>query len=660
MSDERPVTILVVDDNPATRYSTRRFLRAAGFAVVEAATGGEAIACAQAGVDAVVLDVNLPDIDGFEVCRRLRTSDRTRRVPIIHLSATFAADADKVHGLNAGADGYLTHPIEPPVLIATVNAFLRARQAEDGMRRSEERFRTIFDRASNGIALLSDGLVYVEVNPAMGRMLGRDREEIVGKHISAFLPRQAEEVVPVIVDALAADGQWRGTLPHTRAARPGDHGSGDGLVELDWHVSAHSSPEFHLAMVTDVTARRALDAERERLLASERAARADAERANNLKDEFLATLSHELRTPLNAIVGWAQLLQREGVDLEDVKEGSESIERNARVQTALIADLLDVSRITSGKLRLDLEPVEPASLIRSAMDAVTPVAIAKGVVIDQDLDPTTGMISADPGRLRQVVWNLANNAVKFTLPGGEVTVRLRQTGGEAVITVSDAGQGIAGDFLPHIFERFRQQDGTTRRGHGGLGLGLAIVRELVEMHHGTVSAESPGEGKGATFTVRLPVCSGDRAGSGAAPKVPLKPALPRTILRDVRVLIVDDDADARDLVRRVLTEFAATIMEAASVEEAIRLLEASPPDVLVSDIGMPILDGYDLIREIRSRGCTAEALPAIALTAFARPEDQERLLRSGFQVYLSKPIDTRNFIHTIASLLGRAKTCDSD
>jgi PAS domain S-box-containing protein len=650
--DKNPVTILVVDDNPATLYSTSRFLKAAGFTTVEAANGEEALARAGEGVDVVVLDVNLPDIDGFEVCRRLRAREETSRMPIIHLSATFAADADKVHGLNAGADGYLTHPVEPPVLIATVNAFLRARQAEEGMRRSEQRFRTIFDQASNGITLITDGFVYVEVNPAMCRMLGRSRAEVVGKHVSAFLPREEEERIATLIRNVESGGQWRGTLPHL-------HASGR-TVELDWHVSAHSAPGLHLAMVGDVTERRAFDAERERLLASERAARADAERANRLKDEFLATLSHELRTPLNAIVGWAQILQTATVSAEDVREAAESIERNANAQASLISDLLDVSRITSGKLRLDVERVDPVSLIRTAMDAISPDAIAKGVVIDQDLDRNTGPVAADPKRLRQVVWNLMNNAVKFTPPGGEVTVRLRRKGEDVEIVVSDTGQGIGPEFLPYLFERFRQEDGSTRRNHGGLGLGLAIVRHLVEMHGGTVRAESAGEGKGSTFTVRLPARAETGAdGGGTEPGSPVPPAavrLPRSALAGVRVIVVDDDPDARAMVRRVLVEFGATVAEAGGVDEALALLEGPRPAVLVSDIGMPRRDGYDLIRAARAGGHPPEVLPAIALTAFAREDDRDRALGAGFQAHLAKPINTSRLVETIARLTGRLVT----
>lgn len=649
--DSRPATVLIVDDNPATLYSTSRFLRSAGFAVTEAATGEEALNRAEEGVDVVILDVNLPDIDGFEVCRRLRSGEKTARATIIHLSATFAADMDKVHGLDAGADGYLTHPVEPPVLIATVNAFLRARQAEEEMRRSEEKFRAIFNQALNGIILISQELVYVEVNPAMAKMLGRRREEVVGRHMSAFLPCNSESQMHAVARDLQTEGCWQGSLPHL-------HANGN-VVELEWKISTHTTPGMRLGIVNDITERRAFDAEREQLLLNERAARADAERANQLKDEFLATLSHELRTPLNAIVGWAQILKSTEAKPEDYREGIEAIERNAKAQTELISDLLDVSRIISGKMRLELQPVDPVSLIRSAVEGFSATAIAKGIVIDQDLDPRVGTIHADPGRLQQVIWNLGHNAVKFTPAGGEITVRMRRIENEIEITVSDTGQGINPAFLPHIFERFRQEDGTTRRNHGGLGLGLAIVKHLVEMHGGRINAASEGEGKGAAFTVYLPL-----SGPSASAQEPdaILDRTPRaseehhrTLLEGTRVLIVDDDPDARTLIHRVFKRYGAKVTEAETVDEALNLLTQSPPAVLISDIGMPKRDGYDLIQAVRSKGYSADALPAIALTAFARPEDQKHSLVAGFQKHLAKPVDTHALIEAVAVLVGESR-----
>ena len=652
MSDPRPETILVVDDNPATLYSTARVLRGAGFNVVEADTGLSAVERAR-NVDLVVLDVNLPDIDGFEVCRRIRSDPNVARLPVIHLSATFVQDTDKVHGLEVGADGYLTHPVEPPVLVATVNAFLRTRHAEDAMRRSEARFKAVFENALDGIALINEDQIYLDANPAMCRLLGLPRDGIVGKHASVFIPAEHKAQAEAATRTLDSAGSWRGHLPLIRAD--------GGTVQLEWSISRHSLPGVRLAVVTDVTERLAIEKERELLLSSERAARAEAERANRLKDDFLATLSHELRTPLNAIVGWSQILRTPNVTTEDLAEGLESIERNARVQTQLIDDLLDVARITSGKLRLDVRAVDPAAVVGAALEAVAPAARAKGIELRAALDPHAGGVSADASRLQQVVWNLVNNAVKFTPRGGSIDVALRRTDDAHVeITVADNGQGVHPDLLPHLFERFRQGDARTTRSHGGLGLGLAIVKQLVEMHGGTVEARSEGEGRGATFFARIPlspVAHRPEAEHGAAAAPPPATTAARratfTRLDGVRVLVVDDEPDARDLMKRLLQECAADVAGARDVPEALALVDTFRPNVLVSDIGMPQRDGYDLIRTVRERGHTEHTLPAVALTAFARPEDRTRVLASGYQAHVAKPVDPVELTAVIGSLAAR-------
>jgi signal transduction histidine kinase len=518
---QRPPAVLVVDDNPAGRYSTARVLRSAAFTVLEAETGQEALEKAS-DADLVVLDVNLPDMSGFEVCRIIRNDARTARIPVIHLSATFVRDVDKVHGLEMGADGYLTHPVEPPVLLATVKAFLRARQAEE---------------------------------------------------------------------------------------------------------------------------------ERERLLELERAARAEAELANRLKDEFLATLSHELRTPLNAIVGWSDVLRNGHPTATDLAEGLEAIERNAKAQAQLISDLLDVSRITSGKLRLDVRPIDLPGTIRESLEALVHSIQSKGIELEQSMIEDVGPILGDPQRLQQVIWNLVSNAVKFTPRGGKIRVALDAKGGSARITVEDNGRGIKADFLPHIFERFRQEDATSKRNQGGLGLGLAIVQRLVEMHGGTVEAQSEGEGRGARFIVRLPLEGAREMERGGEERGSTGPGEYEP-LRGVRVLVVEDDDDSRRLLTRALKRAGAEVAEASSVKAALGLLEASHPQVLVSDLGMPGQDGYDLVREVRGRGLTEREMPAIALTAFARSEDEERSLQAGFQVHLSKPVDQGKLVAAITSLAG--------
>ena len=644
MAARTPAAILVVDDNAPTRYSTSRVLRREGFTVLEAGTGQEALAIAAAEpLDLIVLDVNLPDVDGFEVCRRLRAAPFTAHLPVIHLSATFTNDVDKVQGLNAGADGYITHPVEPPVLVATVNAFLRARRAEDAMRESEAKFKAVFEQALNGIALLSHDMIFLEANPALCATFGRDRAHVVGKHISAFNTGGSEPRIAEITDALAAGGAWRGTLPVLHA--DGRH------VELEWSVSIHSGPGIRLAITTDVTERREIEAERERLLIAERAARAEAERANQVKDDFLAALSHELRTPLNAIVGWSQLLKArvEGGD-PNVVAGVHAIERNARVQAQLIADLLDVSRVASGKLQLDRQWFEPAEAIEAALETVRPPAVARDIAIEVVLDSGREPICWDAARFQQVVWNLVDNAVKFSDGGGRVEVRLAQSDTQVELSVSDRGRGISPEFLPYVFEPFRQEHVGSKREHGGLGLGLAIVRQLVEAHDGRITVQSPGEGRGTTFTVRLPR-QGRVLGTALSPQG-APAAMPS--LEGTRVLVVEDDYDARVLVRRLLEDAGAEVAEACSVDDAVAAVAAFEPAIVISDLGIPHADGFDLIRRIRARA-SGDTLPAIALTAFARDEDRSRALAAGYQIHLSKPAAPAQLLGAVAGLVHRPR-----
>jgi PAS domain S-box-containing protein len=474
----------------AARLQLRRNRNLYCFNVTEAINGEQGLEFAGQGADLILLDVNLPDLHGFEVCRRLRENPQTKRLPVIHLSATFVKEIDKAQGLDSGGDGYLTHPVEPPVLIATVNAFLRTRSAEDEMGRSEAKFKAVFDNASSGILLLDQNLAYLEVNPAMCDLLARPLEEIVGKPLSAFTPSGTSIGSDQIELALKAKGAWRGMFPLLRS---------DGkLVHLEWYISVHSFPGVRLAVVTDMTERLRLEAERDDLLASERAARTQAERASYLKDEFLGTLSHELRTPLNSILLWAQMLSRRVEDPE-VLRGLATIERSTHVQAQLISDLLDVSAIVSGKLRLDIQKLDLVAMIKATLETLTPAIDAKELKLETLFDPRVAAISGDPARLQQVIWNLINNASKFMPKGGRIDISVERIHSQVKIVVSDNGQGIEPDLLPYLFERFRQGDVSTKRNSGGLGLGLAIVKHLVELHGGTVSASSEGPGTGAEF-----------------------------------------------------------------------------------------------------------------------------------------------------------------
>ena len=403
--------------------------------------------------------------------------------------------------------------------------------------------------------------------------------------------------------------------------------------------------------------------EREELLEAERAARAEAERVNLVKDEFLATISHELRTPLNAILGWSQVLASGRHGPEDLRQGLETISRNARSQAQIIEDLLDMSRIISGKLRLDVQPTDPGGVVDGAVESVRPSADAKEIRLRKIIDPHAGPVSADPNRLQQVVWNLLSNAVKFTPKGGKVEVRVERVNSHVEVTVSDSGMGIKADFLPHLFERFRQADSTTTRQYGGLGLGLSIVKQLVELHGGSVRAESAGEGQGATFVVSLPLAP-LRGGGGDDDDGREHPTSAGTAssrigdeelrLAGVRVLVVEDEPDARELIRRVLARCEAEVVTAASASEGMERLRARRPDVIVSDIGMKDRDGYQFIRDVRQLpDAEGGRTPAIALTAFARSEDRTRAMMAGYQVHVAKPIEPRELVATVGSLAGR-------
>jgi PAS domain S-box-containing protein len=418
----------------------------------------------------------------------------------------------------------------------------------------------------------------------------------------------------------------------------------------------------------DITERKDAEVERDRLLASAEAAQREAEDANRLKDEFLATASHELRTPLTAVVGWARMLRGGKLDAENQACALEAIERNANLQTKLIEDLLDISRIINGKLTLDVRPIEMAHVINDAVNTVRPAAEAKNITIETRFDPQAEPVLGDANRLQQAVWNLLSNAIKFTPKNGHIEVALLRVDSQIEISIRDSGEGISGEFLPFVFERFRQADGKTTRSHGGLGLGLAIVRHLVELHGGTAHAYSQGEGRGATFSLRLPILvvqnpaanyreAQSLTNTGASIKGGLKIECPPR-LDGVRVLIVDDDRDTRLMLKALLSQCEAEVVTAGSAGEALQEMERQKPDVLVSDVGMPVQDGYEFIKKVREIEANKDdrAIPALALTAYAKAEDRVRALSRGYQVHLSKPVEPAEFILVVANLAGRDST----
>ena len=634
-------TVLVVDDNPTTRYTTARVIRAAGFETCEAATGGEALALASRQVSAVVLDVHLPDFSGFEVCRELRLKPETATLPVVHLSATFVRNEDKVAGLNAGADAYLVHPVEPPVLVATLQALIRARMAEEKQRNSEARFRAIYDHAPTGMALIDAEGRFADVNPAMVAMLGQSRDALIGQPVSAFAPDEwTAFVLNHTAGAQPPASSWKGEFPLLRQ---------DGSwIRLEWTMSAHIEPGLRVGIALDVSERFELEARRREVLEREQAARAAAERLSRTKDDFVAVLSHELRNPLNAIGGWVHVLKVGNRTPEQMEKGLNAIDRSVKAQTRLIADILDVSRISSGKLRLHREWSEPRALVSAAIEALAAPAAAKrlSIVFDQgQVDPPAWL---DATRFQQIVWNLLSNAIKFSSEAGRILVELHREGDLLDLTVQDFGRGISSDFLQHLFDRFSQSDSPDNRFHGGLGLGLSIVRNLAELHGGSVSAHSAGEGHGATLRVVLGVVP-----SGEAPLVLLdtddarpagallsSSASADRVLAGLDVMVIEDNADASEIMAVVLSDAGATVRLGVDYDEALHLFEQKWPDVLISDIGLPGRDGYELIREVRQRE-RARGKPrlfCVAHTAFTRPQDHARATEAGFDAHLGKPL----------------------
>ncbi|CAN5620397.1 ATP-binding protein [soil metagenome] len=424
---------------------------------------------------------------------------------------------------------------------------------------------------------------------------------------------------------------------------------------------AHDTVARWFGTCTDIQVQKELLSQREQLLEAERAARSEAERLSRMKDEFLATLSHELRTPLTAILGWAQIINRPAAKAEDVSQGVDVIQRNARAQAQIIEDLLDMSRIISGKVRLETQPLDLVAIVQAAVEAVRPAADGKGIRLKCAITPLPNLfISGDANRIQQVLWNLLTNALKFTPKGGSVEARFEYSDTHAEISVVDSGDGIKPEFLPYVFDRFRQADATTTRRHGGLGLGLSIVKQLTELHGGSVRVTSPGIGYGSTFVVALPL-----ARVHGAPQPRIEPHPQKAVestdrpeakieLDGVRVLVVDDEPDTRILIKRLLEDSNATVTFASTVDEAIRLLQAGLFNVLLSDIGMPGEDGYTLIRRVRALGKSANGnIPAIALTAYARAEDRVKAIAAGFLMHVAKPVEPIELITMVAGAAGR-------
>ncbi|MFO0831526.1 MAG: ATP-binding protein [Phycisphaerales bacterium] len=645
--------VVLADDNADMREYVQRMLSGEGYAVVAVPDGRAALDEAERErPDLLLSDVMMPGLDGFSVLRAVRAHPELSDLAVILLSARAGEEA-KVEGLERGADDYLVKPFSAAELKARVRANIEvsrlrrsAAERERALRLEAESER---DRLQIVLGAIRDRFVVIDsewrfrfASESWCAVTGYSREQAVGRSVWELFPH-------------VAGTAWEARVRRVMASRqPDSFEFQDESTGQWWDVRVSPVAGGGVSQLAlDITERRRMEDERRQLLDSERAARAEAERATRLKDEFLATLSHELRTPLNAITGWAHLLRKDAGDAERVRKGIEVIERNTRIQTQLIADLLDMSRIITGKMRLDVQRVELPVVVHAAIESVSPAAEAKGIRLQAVIEPISDAVNGDPARIQQIVWNLLSNAIKFTPKGGRVQVVLARVNSHVEITVGDTGRGIDPAFLPHVFDRFRQADSTAARSQGGLGIGLALVKQLAELHGGRVRARSDGEGQGATFVVELPLAvlkSSDEPREHPRAVLLSRDGTNAPRLDGLRVLVVDDEPEALDMVHRMLEDCHVGVTKAASAEAATALLEQHPFDIILSDIGMPTRDGYEFMTEVRRRGIRT---PAAALTAFARTEDKTRALLVGYQAHIAKPVDPAELFATIAAMSGR-------
>jgi PAS domain S-box-containing protein len=496
-----------------------------------------------------------------------------------------------------------------------------------------------------------DGII-TSWNKGAEHLFGYTAEEIIGKPVVILIPPDHEDEEPGILERLRRGER----IEHYETQRVRKDGT---LIEVSLTVSQIKKADGTVIgaskIARDITKRKQAEARLQEALRQAQEARQQAEEASRLKDEFLATVSHELRTPLTSMMGWIGMLRHGKLEEETARKAMETIDRNVKSQAQLVEDLLDISRIVSGKMHLNVRPVEPSSIINAAVDAIRHAAEAKNIRLQMIVDPSTGAVAGDYERLQQVVWNLLSNAVKFTPKGGRVEVRLERVESNVEVTVSDNGKGIRPEFLPFVFERFSQADGSTTRAYGGLGVGLAIVKSIVEQHGGTVRASSEGEDQGASFTVSLPVKEVEpsrqpREPSERAAQASTTPECPQE-LTGLRILMVDDELDTCQMVSTAFEQCGAKVLIATSAAEALGHMHKWIPDVLIADISMPEMDGYELIRQIRKRAPQAGGgIPAVALTAMARIEDRAKVLASGYQMYVAKPVELAELRAVIASL----------
>ena len=633
--------ILLADDNRDMRDYLEKLL-SSSYQVETVADGMAALKAVQANPpDLVLSDVMMPGMDGFELLRSLRAELQTQEIPIILLSAR-AGEESRIEGLEAGADDYLIKPFSTRELLARIEATLKLAQLRKTTQTLRQQRETAEANLQNVLTSLRDGFLtldynwhYTYINDRQLEIIARTREEVINKNVW--------DIFPDIVDTEFYYQAERVMLERTPLQFEYYYPTWDRWFENRIYPIADGIA----ILCAEISDRKQIEQEREQLLARETEARSKAEELNRMKDEFLAIVSHELRTPLNPILGWSQLLSSGKLNSEQTAKGIAIVERNAQLQAQLIEDLLDVSRILRDKIKLDKTPVDLQQVIKDAIATVQLTAEAKSISITTKFESNVGLVLGDSRRLQQIVWNLLTNAIKFTPEGKQVTVTLSSNGKSATIQLIDTGKGIEPEFLPYIFDRFRQADSASTRNFGGLGLGLAIVQHLTKLHDGAIAVTSPGEGQGSTFTVELPLA---HINTKMPPNSIQDNLAEAKKLTGIRVLAVDDEADSLSLLAFILEQEGAEVTTATSATEAIKILSESTFDLLISDIGMPDVNGYELMRQIRSMPSQA-AIRAIALTAYAGEFDRQQAREAGFQQHLAKPLNVNTLVNTAIELL---------
>ena len=699
MQTESPVNILLVDDQPENLVALEAILGELGANLVKSTSGKEALRCLlQEDFAVILLDVQMPQMDGFEVATLIRQRPRSQDTPIIFLTAFSSNEQFMFKGYALGAVDYLIKPIAPNVLLSKVAIFIELfkktealRQKTDILQRqatqleaintelqsSEERFRLLSACSPLGVFVTDTQGQCIYTNPRFQAIFpGAAEVASVQSWLGSVHPDDLD-LARSTWAAYLQDGQ-----EYAQELRFQPEGESLRWVSIRSArmVSEHKTFLGHVGTVEDITERKQAEAATAQVI-REQAARQEAETANRMKDDFIAILSHELRTPLNSILGWANLLQSRNLSPQKIDYAINTIERNALAQKQLIEDILDVSQIVRGKLQLHRQPLDLGAIAQTTLETVRPAVEAKAIAVTTNFhDHGRLEVMGDALRLQQVVWNLLTNAVKFTPEQGQVDIHLsvattlppgrlptgscRQdlpaASAYAQLRITDTGLGIDADFLPHIFDRFRQADSSITRSQGGLGLGLAIVHHLVEQHQGCVWAESAGLNQGAAFTVALPLVPSASPPAPEALAPTLAPEPPTHALSGMPILVVEDDTDTRDLLAFLLEAQGAVVTTTASAEEGLPLIDSLRPAVLLCDISMPGMDGYTLMQKIRTLLPEPQAqTPAIAITAHARLSDQTQALASGFQSHLPKPIDAEVLIRTILQVTNSQVTSQS-